>query len=290
MNTNANDLLRIELGGPSYPPLLSRIEGPPPTLWANGRLELVTRERPRIAIVGTRSPTPYGEAQALRFGAALAAAGVVVISGLARGIDQAAHRGVLDANGDTVAVLGSGLHRPWPVVPMVEEIAERGLLLSEFEPEQSPRPFHFPQRNRVISGLADAVLVVEAAAASGSLITARWAADQGRDVFALPGRIDHPMSRGGHRLLREGAGLVESPEELLELCYEGRLEGERAEPPRELTRLENALQGETLTADELSTLLRLPVQEVLVELVTLELKGRIARSPGGLYRLCGPDR
>ena len=284
------ELLRIELGGPSYPPLLARIEGPPPTLWARGRLELVTRERPRIAIVGTRSPTPYGEGQALRFGEALAAAGVVVVSGLARGIDQAAHHGVLEASGDTVAVLGSGLHRPWPAVPMVDEIAERGLLLSEFEPEQPPRPYHFPQRNRIISGLSDAVLVVEAAAASGSLITARWAADQGRDVYALPGRIDHPMSRGGHRLLREGAALVESPDELLEGVYPDRPERECRTPPRELTRLECALQGETLTADELSMRLRLPVQEVLVELVTLELKDRVARSPGGLYRLCGSKR
>lgn len=287
MDTRAT-LLRIDHGGPSYPRLLAEIEGPPPTLWVRGRLELVTAERRRIAIVGSRSPTPYGEAQALRFGAALAAAGVVVVSGLARGIDQAAHRGVLDAGGDTAAVLGSGLSRPWPAVPMVEEIAARGVLLSEFEPEQEPRPHHFPQRNRVISGLSDAVLVVEAAAASGSLITARWAADQGRDVFALPGRVDHPMSRGGHRLLREGAALVESPEELIELCYGEHLGRSPARPPRELGAVEEALLGETLTPDELSLRLQRPVQDVLVELVGLELGGRVVRSPGGLYRLCAP--
>jgi DNA processing protein len=283
--TSPLPLLRIELGGPSYPWLLSRIDSPPRHLWARGRLELLEATRPRLAIVGSRAPTPYGEAQALRFGAALSSAGVVVVSGLARGVDQAAHRGALDAGGDTIAVLGSGLERPWPAVPLVDEIAEKGLLLSEFEPDQSPRPHHFPQRNRVISGLSEAVLVVEAAAASGSLITARWAADQGRDVFALPGRVDHPMSRGGHRLLREGAALVESPEELIELCYGDRMEPREEAPALPRTPIEEALLGETRTPDELSSVLQRPVQEVLVDLVGLELAGRVVRAPGGLYRL-----
>lgn len=279
-------ILRLETRSPSFPPALRQIDGPPKDLWAQGRLELATRAGPKIAIVGTRAPTPYGESQALRFGRALARAGAVVVSGLARGIDQAAHRGVLEENGDTIAVLGSGLERPWPAVPLVREIAEKGLLLSEFEPQMPPRPHHFPLRNRLISGLADGLVVIEAAAASGSLISAQWALDQGRDVFALPGRVDQPMSAGCHKLLREGACLVESPAELLENLY-GQLgkEVEREDPSIERTPIELALQGETLGPDELGERLRLPVQDVLVQIVDLELAGRITRVPGGLFRL-----
>ena len=236
-----------------------------------------------MGLVGSRAPTPYGEAQALRFGHALAAAGIVVVSGLARGIDQAAHRGALEAGGDTIAVLGSGLDRPWPAVRLVTEIAEQGLLLSEFEPQQPPRPHHFPLRNRIISGLSEAILVIEAAAASGSLITARWALDQGREVFALPGRVDHPMSAGCHKLLREGAGLIESPAELIAQVYG---DPQRAPAsPLPSTPIESALQGETLTADELADRLDMPVQEILSDLVSLEINDRVVRAPGGLFRL-----
>ncbi len=275
--------LRISTGGPSWPPALETIDGPPEHLWLRGRAELLGALR-RVAIVGTRSPTPYGEAQAERFGRALAAAGIVVVSGMARGVDQAAHRAAMAAGGDTIAVLGSGVDVPWPDVPLAGEIAERGLLLSEFPPGQGPRPHHFPLRNRVISGLSEAVVVIEAAAASGSLITARWAADQGRAVYALPGRVDHPMSRGTHRLLREGAALIESPEELV-----GELLGDasraRPAPPRPEGPLLEALVGETLSADELAERLGRELSDVLVELVAHELEGRVVRAPGGLYRL-----
>jgi DNA processing protein len=224
-------------------------------------------------------------AQAERFGRALARAGVVVVSGLARGVDQAAHRGALEVGGDTVAVLGSGLNRPWPDVPLVEEIASRGLLLSEFEPDLGPRPHHFPLRNRIISGLVDGLLVIEAAAASGSLITARWAVDQGREVFALPGRVDQPMAAGCHKLLREGAGLVESPRELLERVFgAANARADVAQRPPQCD-LERALVGETLGPDELAERLGRGIEEVLVELVSLELAGRVVRAPGGLYRL-----
>jgi len=276
--------LYVEPGGPSWPVELERIDVPPEGLWTRGRIELLA-PRPRVAIVGTRAPTPYGEAQAARFAAALARAGVVVVSGLARGVDCAAHGGALGVGGDTVAVLGCGVDRPWPSGPPAEEIARRGLLLSELAPGTPPRPHHFPLRNRLIAGLSDAVLVIEAAARSGSLITARWALDQGRGVLALPGRVDHPMSRGTHRLLREGADLVEDPEELLDLVY-GR--GARAAPERAPlldSPLLLALRGETLSADELAARLERPVSQVLVELVGLELDGRVARGPGGLFRL-----
>lgn len=280
--------LRVDRGGPSWPAALDAIEAPPERLWLRGREELLRAER-RVAIVGTRAPTAYGEAQALRFAGALADAGVLVVSGLARGIDSAAHLGALEAGGGTFAVLGSGVDRPWPAGELAERIAREGLLVSEFPPGQAPRPHHFPQRNRLISALSDGVLVVEAAAASGSLITARWAADQGRSVFALPGRVDHPMSRGAHRLLREGATLVESPDELLAELYEDRpprTAGLRpAHEPRVGTDLLAALAGETAGADELATRLDRPVEAVLAELVGLELAGQVVRGAGGLYRL-----
>jgi len=284
--THPTPPLRLESRSPSYPAALLNLDAPPEQLWAQGRLRLAHEDRPRVAIVGTRAPTPYGVAQAERFGRALGKAGIVVVSGLARGVDQAAHRGALDAGGDTIAVLGSGLERPWPDVPLVEEIGARGLLLTEYEPQQAPRPHHFPQRNRIIAALCEGLLVVEAAEASGSLITAQWALDLGREVAALPGRVDHPMSRGGHRLLREGALLVESPGDLLRGLFGA---GAPAAPPESVAdptgELGRALVGETLSADELAERLGRPVGEVLAELVRAEVDGVVARGPGGLYRL-----
>ncbi|HUR29154.1 MAG TPA: DNA-processing protein DprA, partial [Planctomycetota bacterium] len=206
--------LLLEPSSPSYPAELASVPSPPDDVFVRGRVELLLRA-PRVAIVGTRSPTPYGEVQARHFAQVLAAAGAVIVSGMARGIDEAAHRGALDVEGATIAVLGSGVDRPWPDGDLARRMATEGLLLSEFAPGEGPRRHHFPLRNRIIAALSRAVVVIEAAHASGSLITARWANDQGRDVYALPGRVDHPMSRGCHRLLREGATLIESPEELL---------------------------------------------------------------------------
>ncbi len=277
--------------GPSWPQRLNQIEGPPAELWARGRLELL-RSRPAVAIVGSRAPTPYGEAQARRFARALASAGLLIVSGMARGIDHAAHEGAFEVEGDTLAVLGCGVDRPWPAGPLAERLAVDGLLLSELEPGAPPRRHHFPRRNRLISGLAAAVLVIEAARASGSLITARWAADQGRDVFALPGRVDHPMSRGAHHLIREGAALVEDPEEILaDLGLDSppapKAGRNRSHPHvDELERdLLDALRGETLTAEELSAQLGRELTAVLASLVALELRGLAVRGPGGLHRL-----
>jgi len=295
----------IEPDSALWPAELETIEAPPSALWLRGREALLLPDpaRPRVAIVGTRAPTPYGHAQAQRFAACLARAGVIVISGLARGIDQAAHAAALDAGGGTIAVLGSGVDRPWPAGELSERIARDGLLLSEFAPGERPRRHHFPLRNRLISGLSSAVLVVEAARASGSLITARWAADQGRAVYALPGRVDHPMAGGCHRLLREGAALVEDPLEILaELGLAGSppLEAGRSlassaralVPPRTLINanaplppLLEHLRGETLSADELAERCARELPGVLAELVKHELAGRVHRRPGALYQL-----
>jgi DNA processing protein len=267
----------------AWPPELQTLEGAPEELWVRGEGALL-QPLPRVAIVGTRSPTPYGEAQARRFAHALASAGVVIVSGLARGIDHAAHRAALDAGGGTIAVLGSGVDRPWPAGPLAERIAAEGLLLSEFPPGLGPRRHHFPRRNRLISALSAAVVVVEAAFASGSLITARWAADQGRAVFAVPGRIDHPMARGCHRLIKEGAQLVEAPEEVAQELGWASAGPAPDAPRRAESALERALSGETLRADELALRSGRELAEVLTELVELELAGAVVRAPGGLYR------
>jgi len=268
---------------PHWPAELNHVDDPPRELWVRGRIEVLAQE-PRVAIVGSRSPTPYGELQAERFAGFFAERGVCVVSGLARGIDQRAHAAALEARGATIAVLGSGVDRPWPAGEVTRRVREEGLLLSEYAPGQSPRRHHFPLRNRLISGLARVVVVVEAAYASGSLITARWAADQGKGVFAIPGRVDQPMARGCHRLLKEGAGLVEDPAELLpELDLTGESTKHRA--PRASTPLVEALRGETLSAEELAHRLSLPLSDVLVGLIRHELTGEVVRAPGGVYRL-----
>lgn len=279
----------LQPGSPSWPARLARIEGAPERLWTRGRVELLAAPL-AVAIVGSRAPSPYGEAQARRFARAFASAGVLVVSGLARGVDHAAHEAALDAGGGTVAVLGSGVDVPWPDGPLASRMAREGLLTSEYEPGRHPRPHHFPLRNRLISGLADGVLVVEAAQASGSLITARWAADQSRAVWALPGRVDQPQARGSHRLLRDGATLVEDPEEILaELAGQPASPAERKPCFDELAGLERtlatALQGETLSTAELVERARADTVQVLATLVELELRGVVVRAPGGLWRL-----
>jgi DNA processing protein len=275
-------LLHLSPGQTGWPSELDEIQYPPDELWLRGRVEILAR-MPRVALVGTRSPSAYGELQAARLATALALHGVTVVSGLARGIDEIAHRAALDAGGATVAVLGSGVDRPWPAGELAARMEHEGCLVSEFPPGQAPRRHHFPWRNRLIAGLASAVVVVEAAYASGSLITARWAVDQGRGVFAIPGRVDHPMSRGCHRLLREGAELLESPSDLLTSL--GFAPGTTSAPTAPSHPLLDALRGETLTADELAQRLGTSTAETLVALIELELAGTIARGPGGLYRL-----
>ena len=198
-----------------YPALLLKIADPPPLLYCYGSLE---KDLCHIAVVGSRRATTYGKATANRLCRDLTARGVSVVSGMARGIDTAAHLGALNAGGPTVAVLGSGLNRIYPPEKrsLFHRIAQNGAVLSEFSLDAEPAPHHFPQRNRVISGMSLGTVVVEAAQRSGSLITARLAAEQGREVYAVPGNIQAPTTRGTHDLIKQGAKLIENAEDVIE--------------------------------------------------------------------------
>jgi DNA processing protein len=206
----------ITLGDSRYPPLLATCIDAPPQLFVWGDPDLLSL--PQIAMVGSRKPSVDGCRHARRFAAALVERGYQITSGLALGIDTESHRGALESAGKTIAVLGSGLASIYPKsnLALAEQIAQQGAVVSEFPPGTNAYPGHFPERNRIISGLSHGVVVVEAAEQSGSLITARLAAEQGREVFAIPGSINNPLSRGCHRLIRQGARLVESPAEIIE--------------------------------------------------------------------------
>jgi DNA processing protein len=271
---------------------LEAIDAPPLALTYRGRLELLAASRARAAVVGTRTPTPYGARQAERFGGELASSGVVVVSGFARGVDRAAHRAALAAGGDTIAVLGSGLRKPYPsdVPELLAAIEERGLVLSEMPIDTPASRGSFPRRNRILSGLSRSVVVIEAGLASGSLLTARWAADQGREVCALPGRVDSPMSAGCHELLREGARLVESPKELLRETLglggsspASERSAARNASPLAAAVLEAAREGATL--DEIADRTGSALEALFEVVLALEMSGELARGPDALYRL-----
>ena len=210
------DKTTISIGEAGYPPLLLEIADPPETLWVRGDARLLAL--PAVAIVGSRGATPVSLAIARRLGKELSEAGLVVVSGLALGVDGAAHRGALEGTGRTVAVLGSGLDVVYPSEhkDLAEQISQCGVVVSELPPEAPPLPHHFPLRNRIISGLSKAVVIVEASERSGSLITARLANDQCRDVLAVPGGILSGRHRGSHGLIKDGARLVETVDDVLD--------------------------------------------------------------------------
>ncbi len=275
-----------------YPSLLGQVSDPPLGLFVRGELA----PAPRVAVVGSRRPTAYGRQVATMLGEELARAGVVVLSGMARGVDGAAHRGALEvAAGVTWAVWGTGPDRVYPPEhgSLAEEIAGRGALLTEYPPGTPPRRHHFPERNRILAGLADAVVVVEAAARSGALVTARLAVDEGREVFAVPGSIFSELSVGPNALLRVGARPLLVPADVLDLLD---LEAEVAVGPAPDTTstLEGHLAlGESVTADELAARAGVSVGDVLALLLELEVAGVVARSPDGRYsrrRAAGPRR
>ena len=206
----------VTLADSAYPPALLTMPDPPPLLYVKGRLDLLQARA--VAIVGSRSATPQGIDDARRFAQALSDAGLVLVSGLALGVDGAAHRGGLSGPGGTIAVIGTGADLVYPPLhhALAHEIAVNGTIVSEWPLGTPARPANFPQRNRLIAGLASGVLIVEAATRSGSLITARLANEMGRDVFAIPGSIHAPLSRGCHRMIKQGAKLAETPEDILE--------------------------------------------------------------------------
>jgi DNA processing protein len=272
---------------PHYPELLRQIADPPWLLYAVGRTELLAG--PAIAMVGSRNASLQGLANAANFGYALSEAGLIIVSGMALGIDAAAHEGGLRGASSTVAVIGTGADRIYPRrnEGLARRIAEQGCIISEYSLGTPPAPANFPRRNRIISGLSCAVLVVEAAAQSGSLITAHVAGEQGRDVFAIPGSIHSPLSKGCHKLIKEGAKLVESVGDLLTelslspLAASGPNAPGYSGPGQAL--LQAMGQGPVNT-DTLATLSEVAPAFLAGQLLTLELAGQIERLPGGLFQ------
>ncbi len=278
---------------PDYPPLLAAISGAPAALYVQGAV--ATLCAPQLAMVGSRSPTPAGRATAREFATCFAEAGLAITSGLALGIDAASHEGALRGGGPTIAVCGTGLDRVYPVehAALAARIRERGALVAEFPPGTPPRRANFPLRNRIIAGLSLGTLVVEAGRLSGALITARLALEAGREVFAIPGSIHSPQSRGCHQLIRDGAKLVEQAADVLtELPISIPKEPLRdavapqqgaPELDKEYEMLLDALGFEPATIDALAARTDLPSQSIASMLLILELEGRIQAVPGGRY-------
>ena len=282
---------------PRYPCQLAAIPGMPAALFVEG--EALALGRPQVAIVGSRAATAAGRETAFDFAARLAAAGFAITSGLATGIDAAAHRGALSVGGETVAVCGTGLDRVYPAehLELAARIARSGALVSEFPTGTPPVSFNFPRRNRLMSGLSRGVVVIEAAARSGSLITARHAAEQGRDVMAVPGSIHNALARGCHRLIKDGAALVESADDVLavlrvfgaagaadaasEVEVRARFPGQSLDSDAEM--LLNALGFGPADLDRLVERTGLAAGSVISKLQLLELEGRVECLPGGRY-------
>ena len=304
----------ITLADAAYPARLKEIARPPLGLFCIGDPDLLSTVQ--FALVGSRNPTPHGTQHAHEFAAILARRGLVITSGLALGVDAAAHEGALSVQGYTVAVCGTGLDRVYPArnKALARRIAETGLLVSEFSPGMTAQPENFPRRNRIISGLSLGVLVVEAAVKSGSLITARLALEQGREVFAIPGSVHNPLARGCHRLIREGAKLVEQADDILEeivdqivvqnsdpnsslinpsfaqqhsnvdnaapTASDNRVQAPLDEDYRQLL---NAMGHEPVAVDMLVERSGLTAETVSSMLLILELEGRVSSAPGGAY-------
>ena len=308
-STPAQCHLVLPWGHPLYPAALLDSDDPPPLLYLMGPAHLLPPQAPAltarhcIAIVGSRSPTAQGQANALAFAHALRASGLCVVSGLALGIDAAAHQGALQATPPdnhtpaTIAVVGTGLDRVYPAQhrDLAHRIATQGWLLSEYPLGTAPLAANFPRRNRLIAGLCQGLLVVEATPGSGSLITARLAADQGREVFAIPGSIHAPQSRGCHALIRQGATLVESAQDVLEELHLPPPAATASAPmPEEPTAtsspaapesaLLHALGFDPVGLDALVARTGMDTAHLLVQLLELELDGQVARLPGGLFQ------
>jgi len=288
---------------PRYPALLATVSDPPPVLFVQGDPELLSGVQ--LAMVGSRNPSASGRQTALEFARCLAEGGLTIDSGLAIGIDAACHQGALQAGGHTIAVTGTGLDRVYPARhrKLAHQIAEQGALVSEFPPGIPPTRANFPRRNRIISGLSVGTLVVEAATRSGSLITARLAAEQGREVFAIPGSIHNPLARGCHQLIRQGAKLVETAADIIEELWPllAHLQAFPTTPgspaasnkeqnwDAEYQRLLEVLGFDPLPVDRLIERSGLTAESVSSMLLLLELEGYVASAPGGHYSLTGKN-
>ena len=297
----ASDQHIVTLADTAYPRALLDIADPPTLIYVRGRLDLL--QRPALAIVGSRNPTPQGIKNAENFSAALAQSGLIIVSGLALGIDTAAHLAALSVQGDTIAVIGTGIDRIYPArnLDLARRIVKQGCIISEF-PLGTPAVAHnFPRRNRLISGLARGVLVVEAAAESGSLITARLAGEQGKEVFSIPGSIHSPQARGCHKLIKQGAKLVETVQDILEeldwhdQCNEKGQASAFPLPTPSVTATGQEIQtdaDELLTLigfdpcsiDELAARSGLSIEILSQRLLQLELNGHLANLPGGRFQ------
>ncbi len=295
---DANHLLGC--ADPHYPPLLTEIHDPPALLFVHGDVRALSQ--PQLAIVGSRNPTANGAALAREFAGYLTGCGLTITSGLASGVDGAAHIGALEAGGSTIAVSGTGLDRVYPAHhrDLAYRIAAQGALVSEFPPGTTARPGNFPRRNRIISGLALGTLVAEAALRSGSLITARTALEQGREVFAIPGSIHNPLARGCHALIRQGAKLVETGEHVLEeLSALARYSFAQPDPDQVHAAAEERANPSTLSDDCLQLLECMGYEPVSIDqlvqrcgltpealssmLLLLELDGQVVSGGGGRY-------
>jgi DNA processing protein len=283
------DVAVIAWNDPRFPQALLTIDDCPPALWYRGSLACF--EAPAVAIVGSRAGSAVAIETAQRLAADLAARGIVVVSGLARGVDSAAHRGALRA-GRTIGVLGSGVDRIYPAEheALARDIACDGLVVSEYPPGTPPLPHHFPLRNRIISGLSRAVVVIEASEKSGSLITARCALDQGRDVMAVPGNVLTGRNRGGHALIRDGAKIVECADDIVEEIGLDRAGAppDRSDGPSAMGRSTDPLlcalgEGEAYDLDALAARSGLDARRLLARLVELELAGLVRRVGGGRF-------
>ncbi|MFH0801359.1 MAG: DNA-processing protein DprA [bacterium] len=275
----------VERQDPAYPALLKKIHYPPQRLYVRGRL---IGDEMCVAVVGARKASSYGKMVAEYLGEELAHRGIAVVSGMARGVDTAAHRGALRAGGRTIAVLGCGIDVVYPQENrgLMEEIAKSGAVITEFTPGEEPKPWHFPARNRIISGMALGTVVVEAGERSGSLITANFALEEGREVFAVPGQIKSPGSQGTHALIKQGAKLVEDIQDVLEelqLSIENRGKPRRAVPTSEEQKLLVSLGSEGRHTDEVIAESGMSAAQVTALLAVMELKGLVRRNPGNIF-------
>jgi DNA processing protein len=279
------NIRRLRRGLAPYPPLLGAIPDPPPVLWLRGDADPELLARRSVAIVGARACSSYGRSVARTLGRELAAAGLVVVSGMARGIDSEAHRGALDAGGVTVAVLGCGIDRDYPAAnrELAMRIVENGLVVSEYEAGIEPAPWRFPARNRIIAGLCLATVVIEARERSGALITADFALEDGREVMVVPGEITSAVSAGSNALLRLGATPVTAAADVLE-AYGIELVVEPVASPEGLAgSVLERISKEPASIDELARALAVSPGEVAAALIELELLDRVSEGEG-VYR------